>query len=81
MFFGYDYLQETIHRDIYEEVKFDAVNINIAYNFSFVVACRYESEGKLVVKSWKREVVKAWESLALCSHLRACFVHTYFGIS
>ena len=49
MFFGYDYLQETIHRDIYEEVKFDAGNI--AYNFSFVVACRYESEGKLVVKS------------------------------
>ena len=46
MFFGYDYLQETIHRDIYEEVKFDAVNINIAYNLSFVVACRYESEGK-----------------------------------
>lgn len=46
MFFGYDYLQETIHRDIYKEVKFDAGNINIAYNFSFVVACRYESEGK-----------------------------------
>ena len=26
------------------------------FNFSFVVACRYESEGKLVVKSWKREL-------------------------
>ena len=46
MFFGYNYLQETIHRDIYKEVKFDAGNINIAYNFSFVVPCRYESEGR-----------------------------------
>ena len=35
--------------EIDKEVRFDAGNI--AYNFSFVVACRYESEVKLVVKS------------------------------
>lgn len=35
--------------EIDKEVRFDAGHI--AYNFSFVVACRYESEGKLVVKS------------------------------
>ena len=35
--------------EIDKEVTFDAGNM--AYNFSFVVACRYESEGKSVVKS------------------------------
>ena len=42
-----------------KEMKFDAGNI--VYNFSFVVACRYltlASEGKLVVESWKREIVR-----------------------
>ena len=58
----------TIYKKQYigadKEVKFDAGNI--AYNFSFVVACRYElqltralaSEEKLVVESWKREIVR-----------------------
>ena len=41
--------------EIDKEVTFDAGNI--AYNFSFVVACRYEGEGKSVVKSWKLEKV------------------------
>ena len=43
----------TIYKKRYietdKEVTFDPGNI--AYNFTFVVACRYESEGKLVGKS------------------------------